>query len=267
MTKTSPPREKSGLAVLRPDDVFRFECHSGLDCFTRCCRDITIFLTPYDILRMKNALRISSGEFLSQYTLSLIGDLGLPVVVLKMGADEEKSCPFLESGGCRLYPDRPWACRVYPLQPERTRLTEKAGKSFYSAMDVPFCRGLQSNRSQSVSEWIEEQGIPEYLKMEAAFKKITDNERLGQERITNPKIREMVYMACYDLDRFRRFVLESTFLERFEVSPATAEAVKTDDVALYGLAIQWLEYGLLAQQVLEVRPDVMAAKKQQMGVE
>jgi hypothetical protein len=74
-------------------------------------------------------------------------------------------------------------------------------------------------------------------------------------------------MACYDLDRFRRFVLESSFLERFEINPDEVELIKTDDVTLYRFALKWLEYGLLAQQVLKVKPDVMAAKKQELGIE
>ncbi len=267
MTKRNEPEKKSGLTVLSPEDVFRFNCHQGLDCFTRCCRDITIFLTPYDTLRMKNALHISSGDFLTEYTVTMIGDTGLPVVVLKMREDDEKSCPFLTSSGCTLYPDRPWACRIYPLQPESTKLTEKAGKTYYSVMDVPFCRGLLSDSVLSLSDWIEEQGIPVYLEMEALFKKITANERLTKEKITNKKIQEMYYMACYDLDRFRRFVLESTFLERFDIEPEAVEQIKTDDVALYLFAIQWLEYGLLAQHVLKVKPNVMAAKKQELGIE
>lgn len=267
MTKKIEPMEKSALTVLGPDDVFRFECHQGLDCFTRCCRDITIFLTPYDILRMKNALDLSSGDFLTTYTVTMIGDTGLPVVVLKMREDDEKSCPFLTLSGCALYPDRPWACRIYPLQPESTNLTEKAGKAYYSVMDVPFCRGLVSERVRSLSDWIEEQGLPVYHEMEALFKKIVTNERLTKEKITNKKIQGMILMACYDLDRFRRFVLESSFLERFEINPDEVELIKTDDVTLYRFALKWLEYGLLAQQVLKVKPDVMAAKKQELGIE
>ena len=109
-----------------------------MGCFTRCCRDITIFLTPYDVLRMKNALQLLSGDFLARYTATLIGDVGLPVVVLKMQEDDEKSCPFVTRSGCGIYEDRPWACRIYPLQPESTKITEKAGKAYYSVMDVPF---------------------------------------------------------------------------------------------------------------------------------
>jgi hypothetical protein len=216
---------------------------------------------------MKNALHLSSGAFLSAYTVAMIGDNGLPVVVLKMREDPEKSCPFVTDRGCSIYSDRPWACRIYPLKPESTKITEKAGKAYYSVMAVPFCRGLRSETVHGLSAWIEQQGIPVYHEMEALFKKITTNERLVQEKITNKKIQEMVYMACYDLDRFRRFVTESTFLERFDVEPEAVERLKTDDTALYRFAIQWLEYGLLAQHVLKVRPSVMAAKKQELGVE
>jgi Fe-S-cluster containining protein len=266
MTLDIPPVVKRGLNVLSPEDVFRFGCHQGLDCFTRCCRDITIFLTPYDIIRMKNALQLSSGDFLTRYTLTMIADSGFPAVALKMQPDDEKSCPFVTRNGCRIYPDRPWACRIYPLQPESTKITEKAGKAYYSVIDVPFCRGLEEDRAVTLAEWIEEQGIPVYLAMEAPFKKVVASDRLTQATITNKKIQEMIYMACYDLDRFRRFVLESTFLERFEVDPQEVEIIKTDDPALYRLALRWLEYGLLAQQVLKVKPAVWVAGKAELGI-
>jgi Fe-S-cluster containining protein len=267
MTKKNEPKGKKGLTVLKPKDVFRFDCNETVACFTRCCRDITIFLTPYDVLRMKNSLNIPSGEFLAEYTVTLIGDAGLPVVILKMQEDDEKSCPFVQRTGCMIYPDRPWACRIYPLQPESTPLTEKAGKAYHSIMDVPFCMGLKAARTLSLSEYMNEQGIPLYSEMEALFKKISASERLIKEKVTNKKIQEMVFMACYDLDRFRRFVLESSFLNRFDIDPQTVDAIKSDDVALYRFAIKWLEYGLLAQDAMKVKPNVLAAKKAELGIE
>ena len=57
------PSKHTGLTVLGPEDTFRFACHPDLKCFTQCCRGTTIFLTPYDVLRMKNALGISSESF------------------------------------------------------------------------------------------------------------------------------------------------------------------------------------------------------------
>ena len=134
-----PPQ---GLTVLKPEDSFRFNCHAGLKCFTQCCRDITIFLTPFDVLQLKNALGIPSGSFLEQYTVKIVGDSGLPIVLLKMRDDDAKSCPFVTSRGCSVYPHRPWACRIYPLQPESTKITEKTNKAFFSVMNVPFCLGF-----------------------------------------------------------------------------------------------------------------------------
>jgi hypothetical protein len=266
MPKKNNPKKMRSLTVLTPENYFQFECHQNLDCFTRCCRNITIFLTPYDILRMKNGLNILSEDFLADYTMTMIGDTGLPVVVLKMRNDAEKSCPFVTSRGCTIYPHRPWSCRIYPLQPESTKITEKAGKEYYSVLDVPFCLGLEADRVLTLSEWIEEQGIAIYQEMEAPFKTITTNESLMKNKITNKKIQEMFYMACFDSDRFRRFVMESTFLDRFEVEPEVVEKIKEDDVELYHFAIRWLEYGLLGQHALKVKTDVIEAKKQELKI-
>jgi Fe-S-cluster containining protein len=255
-----------GLTVLSPEDSFRFACHDGLDCFTRCCRDITIFLTPYDILRLKNDLCISSQEFLREYTLSVIGTAGLPAVVLKLKDDAERSCPFVRPQGCRVYSNRPWSCRIYPLQPESTKITEKANREYYSVMDVPFCLGLSEEKVSTVAEWLVEQGIPVYLEMEKLFKRITMNEFLAGKKIENQKIRDMVYMACYDLDRFRRFIFESTFLKRFETDPDEVAKINQDDVALYRFAMKWLEYGLIGQQGLTVTPEEIAAQKHKLGI-
>ena len=50
------------------DAKFKFRCHKGIKCFTKCCKNINILLTPYDIIRMKKRLGISSEEFLDKYT-------------------------------------------------------------------------------------------------------------------------------------------------------------------------------------------------------
>jgi len=42
-------------------------------------------------------------------------NLQYPVILLQMRDNEKKSCPFVTAEGCSVYPDRPWACRMYPL--------------------------------------------------------------------------------------------------------------------------------------------------------
>jgi hypothetical protein len=50
--------------MLSMEGRFKFSCHNGLSCFKTCCADINIFLTPYDLLRMRWATGLSSEEFL-----------------------------------------------------------------------------------------------------------------------------------------------------------------------------------------------------------
>ena len=50
------------------DDTFQFACHAGLGCFTQCCSDVNIALTPYDALRLRRRLGISSEEFIERFT-------------------------------------------------------------------------------------------------------------------------------------------------------------------------------------------------------
>ena len=98
------------------DSKFEFKCHKGVKCFTKCCRGINIILTPYDIIRLKRRLQLSSEEFLAMYTTPQLWEkTDLPVVTLKLMDDELQSCPFVKDAGCIIYADRPSTCRYYPL--------------------------------------------------------------------------------------------------------------------------------------------------------
>ena len=119
---TTTPREQLKDKILADyprlglDDKFTFACHPGVSCFNRCCNDVNIFLSPYDVLRMKKRLGMVSSDFLDKYALLPVQkDMKTPVVVLRMNDDESKACPFLTDEGCGIYSDRPWPCRMYPL--------------------------------------------------------------------------------------------------------------------------------------------------------
>jgi len=238
--------------ILTQESTFSFSCHHGLSCFIRCCRDVNIFLTPYDILRIKKGLGISSGELLNLYTLSLIPERsGFPLVILKMREDQEKRCPFVGPTGCSIYEDRPWSCRMYPLD-----RGEQEGE-FRFITDRSFCLGMKQKRESTVREYIRNQGLDPYNEMEKPFMKITSNPLFSKEKIQNEKIQEMCRLALYDLDRFRRFVLESRFLEIFHVEKEVVHGLKKDDLALMKLAYRWLEFGLIEGESLKIREDLI----------
>jgi hypothetical protein len=75
---------------------FQFACHAGISCFTECCAKLRLLLTPYDILRMKNRLNISSDQFLDQYTETLLDRHSrFPMVKLRMNQDKGTSDALL----------------------------------------------------------------------------------------------------------------------------------------------------------------------------
>ncbi len=241
---------------LHAEDRIRFHCRPGLACFTTCCRDVNIFLSPYDVLRMKNRLSMTSGDFLDRYTLSLIPEAsGFPVVLLKMEEERNKACPFVTPEGCSMYEDRPWACRMFPLD-QGSRMGD-----FQFIANPSFCLGMKEEKETTVRDYLEGQSLALYGESEALLGRIASHPRFSKEHIQNPKIQEMCRMALYDLDRFRRFVLESRFLQLFEVDSGIADRIKTDDVELMRLAHRWLEFGLVAGETLKMREDMVKARE------
>jgi hypothetical protein len=214
---------------------------------------VNIFLTPYDILRIRRALGISSGALLSRYTHTLISSRnGLPLVALRMDQQRDLACPWVREDGCEIYPHRPWSCRMYPVETH----PEQAGR-FRFLVDASRCRGLAEDREWILQEWFEDQGLGSYEEMNALFQEIVSHEVLRREKITNSRIRDMFYMACYDLDRFRRFVLESRFLSLFELEPEEVKSIRTDDEALLRLALRWVRFGLFDRKAMRVRPQAL----------
>jgi hypothetical protein len=81
------------------DSRFRFSCHKGMECYTHCCSDLNIILTPFDIIRMKNRLQLTCDQFLAVYTKpEMLARTKLPVVTLKGARDPADRGRFLFHG-------------------------------------------------------------------------------------------------------------------------------------------------------------------------
>jgi uncharacterized protein len=254
-----------GEGIMPIHGTFAFHCGPGIPCYTRCCRDVTIVLTPYDILRMKNKLGLTSEDFIDQYTLPLTkSDYGLPVFILKMGEGPEKRCPFVHSEtGCTVYTERPWACRMYPLD---TREGEEDIEEYFITADPKQCLGLAGNQLMTVDEWEKGQGLDFYKEVEEQFNQITSAQRIWGDHKLDGKVQNMVLLACYNTERFRRFVFESNFLKLFDFSPEQKEILKTDDLELLKLGFKWLQFGLLGKSTLPIREEVIKAKEKELGI-
>jgi len=255
---------------LSPGSKFKFSCRKGLSCFTQCCGDVNIFLPPYDVLRMKRALKISSGKFLEKYTLPpLLADEKLPLVLLRMKDDDRKSCPFVTPEGCSIYEDRPWACRMYPLGMASSKTSQRAdGEEFCFIVDEEFsCLGLKEGQEWTVEEWWKDQGIDIYNKKNEPYKEITLHKQLVEGKGLGQAKSQMLYLTLYDLDRFRKLIFNSTFLNRFEIEDEVIEKIRKDDEALLDFGFVWIRFSLFAEKTLKIKGEVVEEKKKELGLD
>ncbi|MCL5277087.1 MAG: YkgJ family cysteine cluster protein [Deltaproteobacteria bacterium] len=242
---------------MTPYSKFRFSCSRDVACFTRCCKDVNIFLTPYDVLRMKGSLGITSGEFLKRYTKTLLsGGSSLPVVLLRLDDDNDKSCLFLTPGGCRIYADRPWSCRMYPLD----RASDEDDE-FTLIVDGTFCFGLNEKKEWVVEDWFIDQGLVDYDTMNQSFVDVAGAEHTWKDRVPGRSVIDMFYMTCYDIDRFRDFVFTSDFLNLFEVDPLIKGLIAKDDLELLKFGFKWLRFGLFGDRTMTVKKEALESKR------
>jgi Fe-S-cluster containining protein len=243
-----PDREPSNRQEERmdPEHEFKFNCSPGVSCFTECCQDITIVLTPYDVLRLKNALSISSDEFLDKYTIILPKENRLiPLVILRMNP-EDKKCQLVTAEGCTVYADRPWPCRMFPLD-------MNDDGTFCHITNSSHCLGLKEEKPWRIYEWLLDQGVVPYDEMNRLFAEIIAPLRAQEPSIQNPEISKMVFMALYNIDKFREFIFESTFLDRFDVDPARIIKIQRSDEELLKFAFDWIKFGIFGQILFKVK--------------
>jgi Fe-S-cluster containining protein len=249
---------------LKPDDSFQFGCHPGVPCFNTCCRDVNILLTPLDILNLARRLKISTTEVIAKHTLKPIAkQMTLPVLMLRMNDTDEKECPFVGEKGCGVYEDRPWSCRMYPLAmavpPARAGVEPEP---MFFLLEDSFCKGHVEKGNFTVASWRENQGVDEHEDLEKDYRELHSHPWfIGGVRHLTPAAMEMYFMSTYDLDTFRRFVVESSFRDRFEVEGELIEKMRTDDEALMKFSTRWLRYALFQETTIKVREDAPPSRR------
>ncbi|MDY6908805.1 MAG: YkgJ family cysteine cluster protein [Thermodesulfobacteriota bacterium] len=217
---------------LSAESPLRFACHAGLPCYTQCCRDVNIYLTPYDVLRLRRATKLSSRAFLDRYTRHFLAKVThIPVVQLAMNPDT-LYCPFVTEDGCRVYEDRPWACRMFPLDlagpPGRYRLIRGNDR----------CLGLLEKDAWTVGRWLESQGIGPYTRMEEEFQGVMPAGFEPGQRL-DAGLGKILFLA-YDLDRFARMVVDRRFRSFYGVDDEVLNRLQEDDEALLRLAFRYI---------------------------
>lgn len=236
------------------DSEFLFDCHKNVECFNVCCRKVDLTLYPYDILRLKNCLKIDSEQFLRSYTILAKGNNAFfPSVMIKLADDEEKSCPFLGEEGCTVYHDRPSACRTYPLERAVDRSEQSAvPDDFYFLVNHDYCKGHNEDKSNTVNSWVRSQRLIEFNTMNSLW--------AGMDTLfaTNPwkgegaagEKQQLAFMVCYNIDGFRRFCHQHQILKQFRLDKQTRRRIDNEDGELLKFGFDWLRLVLTGRSSL-----------------
>jgi uncharacterized protein len=230
------------------NSTFKFKCFKGISCFGNCCRTSKLLLHPYDILPMKKRLGITSEEFLEKYTYFHIDELTSKIlVILKM------PCPFVSDKGCTIYAKRPVECRYFPIGPLFYKNPTSDDDKFdiaYLLNEGPHCLGLQTDSEWTIKAWKTSQGLDELEDLHREWKEIKMMADMSSELD-----QAQIYIAGYDLDRFRRFIFDSSFLNIVDVEDEELSQIKTNDFLLMKFSFKYLKHVFSIEKTLKIKQD------------
>ncbi len=222
---------------IEAEEAFSFACHPGVSCFTDCCRQLELALTPYDILRLKRQTKLGSTAFLERYVIQeQEADDVFPRFYLTMVDDGQASCVFVSDKGCTVYPGRPGACRAYPMGRAAVRQADNSIDEFFVLLKESHCHGFKEEEEQNSEKYSAGQGLIQYNEFNDAVAVVLQHEEIRQGLRLGPKQVESFILALYDLDSFRKQLEKGTLpgSEKYDVT------VHKEDEQLLLFGVEWL---------------------------
>ncbi len=253
-------RKELAEKALHPDETFNFQCHAALACFNKCCRNLNLFLYPYDVLRLSRHLEISTDEFIERYVDVVMRDGHyFPEVLLRMADNEEKTCPYLTEKGCSVYPDRPDTCRTFPVEQGAQYDAAKDTTTAVHFFRPPdFCLGQHEEKRWTADTWADDQEAEKYHEMTlrwAQVRRLFQSDPWGVEGPNGAKAK-MAFMATYNLDSFRDFLFSSSFFKRYRIKPDVKKRLRVNDKALLLFGFEWVKFfvwGIPSKKIRNLR--------------
>ncbi len=220
-------------AILDPNTEIKFSCHKGISCWNACCKRADLTLTPYDIIRLKKATGKDSSTVLKEHTVPFTMDAdGVPG--LKLRTTDEGTCLFMhEVEGCTIYEDRPSACRYYPLGNLSMKKADQGHENqHFVLVKEDHCKGHEEDKTYNIQSFREDQKVIDFDQHNIEyFQLILKKKSMGPGVGKPPEMSlQLFFMACFDQDRFRRFVLSPAFKNNYQLDEETYDKIANDDI-------------------------------------
>jgi hypothetical protein len=168
------------------------------------------------------------------------------------------ACRFMKPEGCGIYEDRPTACRYYPVALlSMRRQDEYVDRDSYAIVKEDHCKGHEVNRPITIGDYRKEQGLGEYDELARGWRQLVLKKQSSGPSIGKPTLRsrQLYFMACYDIDRFREFVSAESFNKLFDLPQEEKSVLLADDVALLQFAFRFLRQVLFGEESIALNAE------------
>ena len=238
------------LPELKPGETFCFDCNPDVPCFNRCCAELTLPLTPYDVLRLRHNLGLGGEEFLSTFTtLRSFPDTGFPLPMLRMLDGPDEPCPFVTPAGCSVYEDRPGACRYYPLGRGTKMAADGVSERFFVVRE-PHCLGFEKGTVRTPRQWLENEELLPFNTSNDRYMRLMAMVRATGKPL-EPKLVTMLVLCLFQLDKFRELITNMRIFSHVTITEERKAAILEDsqkgDEAALNFGLDWMELVIFGQ--------------------
>lgn len=257
--------------ILTEEHKVKFACHPGVSCFNACCKQADVMLAPYDVLRLRQYLKLTSGEFLKQYTVPWEVDSD-GIIGVKLKTNEEKHCLLMTDNGCSVYDDRPSACRYYPFGLMGVKHTEaKADEQNYFRIEEEHCKGheeenfLPETKEITLGAYRKSQGVSDFDRYTLDWIRLMLKKKSAGPSVGSPSTEslQVLFMATYDLDRFKRFILSPNFQAVYNLDEKTLQEIKSDDLNLLNFGYRFLRQVLFGEKTIDTKDEAVQQRAEE----
>jgi len=206
----------SDAAAMEINDPVGLTCGAA-GCDANCCKNGPhIILNPYEISLICSASGLSYEDLLDVVETDRVN--GFPLVMLP----RDPACHFWTEQGCRIYSNRPLACRLFPLG----RVFDN-GRSYFVMPGRNLCAGLAPSPTRTLGDYLREQDTETQIRMaDRWIEFVTEMEQNGfpDKPVTSVAFHMLVYSPdtppSSDPDRSPE-TPEERFLLRLETAHRT----------------------------------------------
>ena len=168
-----------------------------------------IRLTPYDILKMSEYLKLNTMDFIDQYVLFL--DLKQQHLLIPVLKDVKQGfCTFRKNSRCSIHPSRSLNCRLFTVAHK---------ENIFFIQKTTYCKGEYTNGEASLQEYLK--GSEVYLKSGESYHKILKTaEDVFSIHRTHPLMKQYFFHILFDYDSIHRdmpLFSQRSSEEKFEI--------------------------------------------------